>query len=100
MQISEVNITLIKPKDGLIGFASLVLGGALYLSGIGIHRKLNGEGHRLTYPTRKAGEQSFNIFHPISRDMGLAMEQAIFEKLKNVMNRLGQDVGHSGFDAA
>lgn len=38
MIISEVNIILIKPKDGLIGFASLVINDALYLGSIGIHQ--------------------------------------------------------------
>ena len=51
MLISEVKIQLIKPQGGLIAFVSLVVGGKLYLSGIGIHRKLDGCGHRLTYQT-------------------------------------------------
>ena len=55
MKISEVNIILIKPRNGLIGFASLVVNDALYLGSIGIHQKLNGNGYRLTYPTKKTG---------------------------------------------
>ncbi|MBI1328205.1 MAG: hypothetical protein GC136_11290 [Alphaproteobacteria bacterium] len=100
MQVSEVQITLIKPKDGLIGFASLVIGQALFLGGIGIHRKLNGSGYRLTYPTRRSGEQNFNVFHPITREAGQAIEQAIFEKLNDVMNKGGRDAGYGRPDAA
>lgn len=94
MQITESNITLIKPKDGLIGFASVVVNGGLYLSGIGIHRKLNGTGYRLTYPTKKVGLQNTDIFHPINRAVGQAIEDAIFNKLNDVMNRLDDNAGH------
>jgi DNA-binding cell septation regulator SpoVG len=67
MQVTEVDISFTKPKDGLIAFASVVLDDQLYLSGIAIHSKLAGTGYRLTYPTRKVGEAQFSIFHPIRK---------------------------------
>ncbi len=100
MLISEVKIQLIKPQGGLIAFVSLVVGGKLYLSGIGIHRKLDGCGHRLTYPTRKIGTRSFDIFHPINRDAGRAIENAVMAALKDVLNRRHRNVGHNHIDAA
>lgn len=100
MQISEVNITLIKSHTGLIGFASLVIDNDLFVSGIGIHQKLNGTGYRLTYPTRKAGTQTFNIFHPINRTAGKALEDKILEKLSDVMNRLEDNDRYSCPDVA
>ncbi|MCB9981783.1 MAG: septation protein SpoVG family protein [Rhodospirillales bacterium] len=93
MKISEVNIILIKPRNGLIGFASLVINDALYLGSIGIHQKLNGNGYRLTYPTKKTGTNNMDIFHPINREAGKAIETAILTKLNDVMNRL-DDVGY------
>lgn len=93
MKITEVNISLIKPKDGLIGFASLVVNDSLFLGNIGVHRKLNNTGYRLTYPTKKAGLRDMAVFHPISREAGKAIEAAIFNKLNDVMNRL-DDAGH------
>jgi stage V sporulation protein G len=98
LRISEINIALVKPKDGLIGFASLVVNDAVFLGGIGIYQKLNG-GHRLTYPTRKAGAQNFDIFHPISRDAAQAIETAIFLKLSDVMNMQAGNAGHNSLDA-
>ena len=56
MQVTEVDVAFVKPKDGLIAFASVVLDDQLYLSGIAIHSRLVGSGYRLTYPTRKVGE--------------------------------------------
>ena len=97
MQVTEVDIAFVKPKDGMIAFASVVLDDQLYLSGIAIHSKLVGSGYRLSYPTRKVGEVQFSLFHPIRKQVGLAIEQAIIDKLKNVMSKC--DVRHGRFDA-
>lgn len=87
MKISEINVILIKPQNGLIGFASLVINDALYLGSIGIHQKLNGNGYRLTYPTKKTRIHNMDIFHPINCDVGKAIEIAILSKLNDVINR-------------
>lgn len=97
MNVTEVDIAFVKPKDGLVAFASVVLDDQLYLSGIAVHRKLNGSGYRLTYPTRKVGTEQFSLFHPIRRPIGLAIEHAILTKLKNVASKI--DAGHGGPDA-
>lgn len=90
--ITEVQIVPVKPNNGLIAFASFVLDGKLYLSSIGIHKKLDGSGYRLTYPTKKAG---LNIFHPISKELGQEIKEAILNKLKEVME--GSNDRHSNF---
>lgn len=101
MKISEVQINLIKPKDGLIGFAALVINGDFYLSGIGIHQKLTGDGYRLTYPTRKSGSRDFEIFHPINRSAGQQIEAAIFCRLNDVLKTLeNSDAGYGRADVA
>lgn len=97
MQVTEVDVAFVKPKDGLIAFASVVLDDQLYLSGIAIHSRLVGSGYRLTYPTRKVGEAQFSVFHPIRRPVGLAIERAIVEKLKNVLSK--RNAGHDCLDA-
>lgn len=97
MIVTEVDIAFVKPKNGLVAFASVVLESQLYLGSIAIHRKLDGSGYRLTYPTRKVGDAQFEIFHPIRRPLGLAIEQAVFAKLKNVVSK--SDAGHHRPDA-
>lgn len=82
--ISEVQIRVVKPKDGLVGFASLVLNDQLYLGSIGIFTKLVGSGYRLTYPTKKVGETNIHIFHPIEQGLSRAIEEAVFAKAKEV----------------
>ncbi|MBL3677508.1 MAG: septation protein SpoVG family protein [Alphaproteobacteria bacterium] len=91
MKISEVEIVLIKPRNGLIGFASLVVGGALYLGGIGVHAKRDGSGYRLTYPTKQGGKDALRLHHPITRAAGKALEAAIFTKLNAVMAHARHD---------
>jgi stage V sporulation protein G len=86
-RISEVQIIPIKPNNGLIAFASLVLDNKLYLSSIGVHKKLNGSGYRLTYPTKKVGQKSLNIFHPINSEAGKAIEEAILDKAKAIFEK-------------
>lgn len=81
MQITEVNITPIKPDNGLVGIASLVFEGAFYLGSIGIYTRPQG-GFRLTYPTRG----KFNIFHPINRAVADAIEREVLNKFEEVMS--------------
>ena len=88
MQITEIQIELIKPNNGLVGFASLVVDGNIYLSSIAVHKKLNGAGYRLTYPSKGRLE----IFHPIHKEASNQIEQAIFAKLKDVMKKINNDV--------
>ena len=94
MKISDVTISPVSPRDGLIAFASIVLEGGFYVGGIAVHEKLDGTGYRLTYPTRKNASQTFNICHPVNREASKAIERAIFEKLKTVLNQGRKDVGH------
>ena len=84
MEITEIQITPIKPKDGLVAFASVVFDNSVYLGFIGVYTRLNSEGYRLTYPTKKVGEKSINIYHPISKEVGVAIEKAIISKLSEV----------------
>ena len=87
MKISEVNIQLIKPTNGLVAFASVVLDDKIYLGSIGVHQRLDGTGYRLTYPTKKTGNRDFHIFHPIERSMGQRIEQAILAKVTTLLEK-------------
>jgi len=88
MKISEIQIEFIKPRDGLIGFASFVIDENIYISSVAIHAKLNGDGYRLTYPSKG----NFTICHPINKQASQEIETAIFGKLKNVMNKVSHHV--------
>lgn len=84
-EITEISIVTLKPKNGLVALASCVIDGKLYLGSIGIYTKLKG-GYRLTYPNKKIGENSINIFHPINREVGDAIEKAIVDKYEELIS--------------
>lgn len=81
--ISEVQITPVKANDGLVGFASFVYDNSFYFGSIGIYTRPQG-GYRLTYPTRKATNGNFNVFHPINRVVAEEIEKVIISKFENV----------------
>ncbi len=86
INISEIEITPIKPQNGLIAFASCVIDNKLYLSSIAIHTRLEG-GFRLSYPTKKIGERSLDIYHPINRETGKAIETAIITQYNELLRQ-------------
>lgn len=98
--ITEIQITPVKPNNGLIGFASFVLYGAVYCSSVGIYTRLDG-GYRLTYPTKQVMGRDMDVFHPINKELGLEIERAVSALLDDVMRsknaRYGSAVaGHIG----
>lgn len=89
--ISEVQVTPVKANEGLVGFASFVYNDSFYMGSIGIYTRPQG-GYRLTYPTRKANNGNFNIFHPINREVADEIEKAITCKFEEVTKMY---VGHN-----
>jgi len=85
MTITEIQILPIKPNNGLVAFASVVFDGCLYLGSIGVHKRLKGQGYRITYPTKKVAGKDLNIYHPINQETSHAIEQAITEKANEVL---------------
>ena len=86
MRITEVQIIPIKPVNGLVAIASVVFDDCLYLGSIGVYTKLNGFGYRITYPTKDRGGKSFNIYHPIRKEVSKAIEAAVIEKAEAALN--------------
>lgn len=84
MVVSEVNITPVKPTDGLVAFASCVIDGQLFIGSIGLHSLLDGTGYRIVYPTKKVGNRQINIYHPITKKAGQAIETAIVNKMNEL----------------
>lgn len=85
-KIKEIQIIPVKPNNGLVAFASLIYDENLYLGSIGIIKKRFSEGYRILYPTKKLGERSINIFHPINRVISEELEKAILKKAKEILN--------------
>lgn len=98
MRISELNIVPVKPNNGLVAFASLVIDDCLYLGSIGVHSRLDGT-YRITYPTKKLGNKELNLYHPINRDLGKQIEQAVIAKCEQLFKgRDDNDRHHKASD--
>ena len=84
MKISKIEIIPIRPKEGLIGFATIEIENQLLLRSIGIHMRKDGSGYRLTYPTRSTGAKEDPLFHPISPSLSKEIERCVFNKAKEI----------------
>jgi len=83
--ISEIDILPVKPREGLVAFGSCVINHALYLSCIAIHTRPDGSGYRLVYPDRiLPNGKRIQVFHPINRQTGDALERALIEKIRTL----------------
>ncbi len=84
MKVSKVEIVPVRPKQGLVGFASVELDGQLLLNSIGIHSRRDGQGYRLTYPTRAGGGAAITVFHPVDPDFSKEIEAQVFERAHEI----------------
>jgi DNA-binding cell septation regulator SpoVG len=82
--VTEVKIRLVdEGTDGLIGWASCVINGAVYLNNIAIRRSRNGE-MMLTYPCKRSqSDQKYFYFNPITREAHRVLDEAILGKLES-----------------
>ncbi|NNM83754.1 hypothetical protein HKL94_00855 [Candidatus Parcubacteria bacterium] len=83
--ISEIQFVPIKPREGLVGFASFVLDGRYYVGSVAVYTRLSGIGYRLVYPAKKVGERSFNTFNPIDPVVGRAIEEKVSAKVYELL---------------
>lgn len=87
MKITEIQIIPIKPKEGLVAFASIVVENSLYLGSLGVYTRIDGSGYRITYPTKKISEKNINIYHPINRETSKAIEEAIISEAEKILSQ-------------
>jgi len=90
MTISEVNVMPIKPNNGLIAIASVVIDGNIYLNSIAVYTKLDGS-YRLLYPTKYLGSKSIGYFYPINRQASRLIEDAVFKKCSELFQGSNDD---------
>lgn len=86
MKVTKIEIIPIHPQNGLIAFASIELDNMFYVSSIGIHKKLNKRGFRITYPTKKVGDRSLAIFHPMQASLSKEIEREVSLKAEELFD--------------
>lgn len=86
MKIKDIQIIPIRPRDGLVGFANVTLEDGLHLGSIGIHKRLDGSGYRITYPTKKVGSVDTHIYHPTTTQTSRLIEQAVTQRAEELFD--------------
>ncbi len=85
MKISRVRIKKVPPKNGLVGFASVVIDDWLYLGNIAIFTRLDKESDlRLVFPQKQLKNGSISIFYPLASEKYFALEQAVQKKFNEL----------------
>lgn len=98
MTISEVNVTPVKPNNGLIAIASVVIDDNIYLNSIAVYTKLDSS-YRLLYPTKYLGSKAIGYFYPINRQTSKLIEDAVFKKCSELFQG-SNDVRYSKNNSA
>lgn len=87
--ISEIQIIPVKPKDGLVAFASCIINNQFYIGNIAIHTSpASPDGFRLVYPMKiMATGKELNCVYPINRETGDAVSKAVVTKYKELLTK-------------
>jgi stage V sporulation protein G len=90
--LTEVQIVPVKPRDGLLAFASFVLNSAFYVGDVAIYSRLGQEGYRLVFPMKAlANGAKVNIFHPIKKDVARSIEQQVTKAYEELLAKVHEE---------
>jgi len=87
LMISEIQIIPVKPKDGLVAFASCVVNNAFYIGNIAIYTSPSiQEGSRLVFPSKiLPNGKEIHCVHPINKEAGEYISREIIKKLREII---------------
>ncbi|NQS89684.1 septation protein SpoVG family protein [Patescibacteria group bacterium] len=96
--IAEIQIIPVKPKDGLVAFASCVINNQFYLGNIAIYTSLSSpDGFRLVYPSRMlTNGKHIAITYPINKKTGFTIQKRIVEEYLKIVEGLAKGVDSHG----
>lgn len=100
IQISEIQIIPVKPKNGLVAFASFILNESLFISSIAVYTRLNNSNqYRLVYPSKQIGNKDTSILYPIKKEVGNYIESQVSKAVQIIFNqKCDEYVRYSNFD--
>jgi DNA-binding cell septation regulator SpoVG len=94
--VSEIQIIPVKPKDGLVAFASCVIEDQFYVGDIAIYTRPHGEDYRLVYPCKNLPNgKRINCFHPINREAADRVTKAILTVFRDLTEKVANREGKS-----
>lgn len=95
MKISQIDITPCERDDWLVALAHITLNDVIRLHMIGIYRRLDGSGFRITYPTKSWKTPHNTFFHPTNPETSHMFEEIIIEAYKNRNSKKSYYARHS-----
>ena len=89
IEISEIQVIPIKPKEGLVAFASCVINDSLYIGSVAVYSSPSAQsGFRLVYPTKiLPNSKTISCVHPLNKDVGELISKAIINKFKEIISK-------------
>ncbi len=92
--ISEIQIIPVRPKEGLVAFASFVINNQFYIGNIAIYTSpASPDGLRLVYPTRVLGNgKNVAIVFPVNQATGFSVQGSIVERYLRLVEKLSKGV--------
>ena len=89
LEISEIQIIPIKPREGLVAFASCIINNFLYIGSIALYTSPSKpESFRLVYPSKTLPNgKEISCVHPINKKAGEFISIKIIEKYKEIMSK-------------
>jgi len=85
--ITEITLTPITPRDGLVAFASLTFNECLRLNDIAVHTDIKNGGFRLCYPAKEIFTgKKINLFYPINKETGKILTEVVSAELEKLIN--------------
>ena len=92
--ITEVEILPVKPKEGLIAFASFVFDGVIFIGNVAVYSRPTAEGYRLVYPQKTLPNgKTLNIVYPITQAVGHEIEKAVSARFEEVVGKREGKIG-------
>lgn len=86
IQISQVEIIPFRPRDGHLGFATLVINDSIWIGDLAIFSRTEG-GVRIGFPKKKLQNGTIvDICKPVNQETENLIEQAILEKYESLLN--------------
>jgi DNA-binding cell septation regulator SpoVG len=96
--VSEIQIIPVKPKNGLVAFASCVIKDQFYVGDIAIYTRPDGQDYRLVYPCKVLPNgKRINCFHPINREGADQLTEAIVSRFRELTEKVEKTRGKSEF---
>lgn len=86
--ISEIQIIPVKPKNGLVAFASFIINESFFVSSVAVYTKLNNpDQYRLVYPSKQIGNKDTSLLYPIKKEAGGYIEKQVSEQYNKLFKK-------------